>query len=486
MDKEQQVWPPLWAAIVPVVLLAALLFVSVRTFGADASGGPNQVILVMVGLVAAILARALGVRWSAMEEQIIRSVGYVTQAIVILLLVGALIGSWMLGGVAPTLIDVGISVLSARAFPLTAFLVTAAASSAIGSSWSTAGTLGVALIGVGQTLGVDTALAAGCIVSGAYFGDKMSPFSDTTNLAASMAGVPLFTHIRHMFWTTGPSFVICVIAFSAFGIFGVDSGQELQAARVASMRAAIAAQFDTSLWNLWPVVLVIVLSVRKMPAIPALAIGAAAGVINAALLQPLAWQSAGADFSSFVKASLSAVATGFVYSGEDPLARELLSRGGMQAMLSTVWLILSAMVFSGVMEASGMLARLAFAVLQIARGTGHLIAATLGTALFLNATASEQYLSIVLTGRMYAGAYERAGLHPKNLSRALEDSGTLSSALVPWNTCGAFMGGALGVSAIVYGPYALLNWINPLISLIYGYTGISIARKDEGKAADAG
>ncbi|MBX7057195.1 MAG: Na+/H+ antiporter NhaC [Leptospirales bacterium] len=475
MDRQQlKVWPPLWVSLLPLALLSGLLILTVRKYGADASSGPNQAALIFSGLAAAALARIRGLHWAEIEEQLIRSVGYVTQAIVILLLVGALIGSWMLGGVAPTLIDIGISALNVRAFPVTAFLVAAGASLATGSSWSTAGTLGVALMGVGATLGVDPALAAGAIVSGAYFGDKMSPFSDTTNLASSMAGVPLFTHIRHMIWTTGPASLATLAALAILGLNASSHGAEdLQ--RIEAMRAAIAFRFDTQLWNLWPVALVIALSLRRVPAIPALALGTLAGLLNAGILQHRAWDYS-AGLPGLATAALQAAASGFRYEGPDAMARDLLSRGGMASMLSTIWLILSAMVFSSVMEASGMLARVAYAVIQVARGTGNLIAATLGTAVLLNATASEQYLSIVLTGRMYASAYQQAGLAPKNLSRALEDSGTLSSALIPWNTCGAFMQGALGVSAIAYGPFAILNWLNPLLSAIYGYTGFTIEK----------
>ncbi len=477
-----------WYALAPVVILIALLFSIVWIFGDDATSGPSQVALIIAGFVTAAFAWVKRVPWVYLERQVLASVGYVAQAIFILLLVGALIGTWILGGIVPALIVWGLRILSPEIFLAAATIIAALVSLATGSSWSTAGTLGLAMIGIGDTMQIHPGLTAGAVVSGAYFGDKMSPFSETTNLAASMAGVDLFVHIRHMLYTTGPSMIIATILFAIIGVTSSTDGYD--PARIDFVIRTIDAQFDTGLHMFLPPLILFVLVARRTPAIPALFFGSVMGALWAFIFQAdvvLEFAGGGASYiGAAARATIQAAATGFVpnLTGDaddaDQIAAvaSLLERGGMSSMLTTVWLILSAMFFSGVMEGAGFLQRLAAGILSVAKGTGNLIAATLGTALFLNTTASEQYLSVVLTGRMYADAYDREGLHPKNLSRAIEDSGTLTSALVPWNTCGAFMASTLGVATLTYLPFAFLNWINPLIALILGYAGIGVAQKD--------
>lgn len=485
--------PGLALSLAPVVILLALLSSSVLVFGEDATGGPSQIALFVSGLAAAGFALQAGCSWKELETQIFRSVGYVTQAIFILLMVGALIGTWILGGIVPALIVWGLELLSPQVFLAAACIICALVSLATGSSWSTAGTLGLAMIGIGGAMGVNPAHTAGAVISGAYFGDKMSPFSETTNLASGMTGVPLFDHIRHMLWTTLPAMAIALTIYVLMGLFSSAEGYD--PARVETMQDLISVRFNTAPYVLLPIPLLFVLIARRMPAIPALFLGALVGALFAVVFQREAvldfvalsgeggpalngGTGPGAYLAQALGACVQAAATGFVFSTGDETADRLLSSGGMEGMLGTIWLILAAMFFSGVMEGAGMLHRIAESILRAAKGAGNLIAATLGGCVFLNLTASEQYLSIVISGRMYREAYEREGLHPKNLSRALEDSGTLTSALIPWNTCGAYMKAALGgVSAAAYFPFAFLNWLVPLISLIYGYAGITIERR---------
>ncbi len=477
--------PGLIESLFPVALLVVSLVGIVSVFGDASTGGPSQVALILCGFVAALVAHSQGTAWVTLEASVLRSVGFVTQAILILLIVGALIGTWILAGVVPTLIVWGLKLLSPSVFLAATCLICSLVSLATGSSWSTAGTLGLALIGIGGTMGVSPAMTAGAVVSGAYFGDKMSPFSETTNMASSMVGVPLFTHIRHMTYTTAPGFTLSMLLYLGIGYF--DSGEGFDPARIDAVTNAIEANFATGLHLLLPVIILFALVAFQVPAIPALLTGTILGMVFAAIFQPdLVRAFAGAGESPYalavLKASLKSAATGFESKTGLATVDDLLSRGGMFDMLTTVWLILAAMFFSGIMEGSGMLQKIAGAILSVARGTGNLIAATLGTAVFMNITASEQYLSIVLTGRMYEDAYARQGLHPKNLSRALEDAGTLTSPLVPWNTCGAFMASTLGVATFAYAPFAFLNYINPLISAFYGYAGITIAPIEAKKA----
>jgi NhaC family Na+:H+ antiporter len=472
---------PLWIALVPVVVLILFLTISISIFGDDATGGPSQVALIAAGFLAALIALARGITWHSMEAAILKNVGVVAQAILILILVGSLIGTWILGGIVPSLIVWGLELLHPSIFLVVSVIISGIVSLATGSSWSTAGTLGLALIGIGNTMGIHPGLSAGAVISGAYFGDKMSPFSETTNLASSMVSTELFTHIRHMLYTTTPSLLISLVIFLVIGLTQSTEGYDPD--KIQSVIHGIDSSFDTSLYILLPVVILIYLVYKKTPAIPALIIGSIMGIIMAVAFQGSAVvQMAGNPDLGYttasVKSSLKAAALGFKSHTGIETVDKLLSRGGMSGMLTTIWLIISAMFFSGIMEGSGMLQRIADSILQWVKGTGNLIAATLGSAIFMNITAPDQYLSIVITGRMYKDAYDKEGLAPKNLSRALEDSGTLSSALIPWNTCGAFMAAALGVGTLTYLPFAFLNLLNPVISLIYGYTGFSIEKID--------
>lgn len=477
--------PGLLLSLLPVGFLVIALTTTVIIFGTEAIQGPAQVVLTMSGFFAAMIAMLRGSSWHELEGSVKKAVSDVTQAIIILLLIGSLIGVWILAGVVPTIIVWGLKILRPSLFLFAACVISGIVSLATGSSWSTAGTIGVALIGIGQAAGIDMGMTAGAIVSGAYFGDKMSPFSETTNLAPSMAGSALFEHIRHMVYTTAPGVAIALFLYLILGLGYTGPGNDVS--HIARITSVINGNFNTSLLLLIPPVITIGIMVKKVPAIPAIMIGILLGLLFALLFQRqhipgTADPTLSATMANAVKIALNTAATGYKAATGSREVDNLLTKGGMSAMLPTIWLILSAMFFAGIMEGSGMLHSIALAILKRVKSTGNLIAATLGTCLVTNILASDQYLSIVITGRMYKEVYESRNLHPKNLSRALEDSGTLTSPLVPWNTCGSFMASSLGVATFAYLPFAFLNIITPFISLLYGYTGFTIARLDN--AAD--
>lgn len=472
--------PGLGESLIPVLVLIGLLSASVYLFGDGSSSGPNQLALILAGMVGALLGWRNGYSWAELQKGIVHGISLSTGAVLILLMVGALIGTWILSGTVPTMIHLGLGILSPTWFYAAAVIICAIVSLATGSSWTTAGTIGVALIGIATVQGLNLGLAAGAIVSGAYFGDKMSPLSDTTNLAPAMAGTDLFTHIRHMLWTTVPSILISLLLFAGIGM---AMGGAADAPEIAAMQGQLAEQFNVRWYILLPAVLVIVLVVRKVPAFPALLIGALTGCVFAMVFQGeavlrLVGETELAPSLALVKGAWIALFDGYTSASGNAALDELLSRGGMSSMLNTVWLILCAMIFGAVMETTKMLQRIAASILSSVRGTGSLIAATLGTTIGMNVIASDQYIAIVLPGRMFRAEFARRGLHAKNLSRALEDAGTLTSPLVPWNTCGAFMAGTLGVPTLVYLPYAFFNLLNPIISAVYGFTGFSIEKVD--------
>jgi NhaC family Na+:H+ antiporter len=458
---------PAALALVPVVALIAFLALVILVVPKWSPGfeGTGHLPLVGAAAVGAIVARLHGHRWPALERGIVGAIQLAMGAILILCVIGVLMGTWIAGGVVPALISWGLDLLAPSYFLPTACAVCSAVSLVSGSSWSTAGTVGLALIGVGSALGVDPAMTAGAVVSGAYFGDKLSPMSDTTNLAPAMAGTDLFSHVRHMVWTTLPSWSIAMLLYTGLSL---GSTVTPDAGSVAAIQGAIASQFEPSVLHLVPVVLVIALVVRKVPALPSLALGAALGGV-------LAMGIEGASLADVLTAAMK----GYKSASGDAAVDELLTRGGLESMESTVLLILCAMTFGGVMESTGMLGTLAGQLLKLVRSAGSLVATTVFTSIGINIVAADQYISIVVPGRMYAAAYRKFGLHPKNLSRALEDGGTLTSPLVPWNTCGAFMTATLMVSTTAYMPYAFLNWLNPIVAITYAIFGISMARLPE-------
>ena len=456
--------PSLGLSLVPAAALVALLFVSIARY--DGSG---HIPLIAAAALAAILsATALGQPWKEIEDGMVRSVRRALPAVFILMAVGLLIGVWIASGVVPLLIYYGLKLLAPSYFLAASCLACAAISLATGSSWSTAATAGLALVGVGRALGVPEAMTAGAVVSGAYFGDKMSPLSDTTNLAAAAAGSELFEHIRHMLYTTVPALAIAVAGYWALDA-GAAPGDPAANPAYREIVAAIEGGFRLTPWLLLAPATVLALIARRTPPLPSLLAGTAVGVALLLVFQP---QNAPDGFGS----ALTAMYGGYESKTGVASADELLSRGGLTSMLETIALILCAFAFGGAMERSGMLAALTGAVLGLARSARSLLAATVATGIGLNVLTSDQYLSVVLTGRMYGDAFAARGLHAKNLSRAIEDSATMTSPLVPWNTCGAYMAGVLGVATLSYLPYAFLNLLAPLISLVFAATGWTIVR----------
>lgn len=470
--------PSLGEALVPVLVLIGLLASAVYLFGDGSSSGPNQIALLLSAMVAAVLAAKNGYAWREIQEGIVHGISMAMGAMLLLLVVGALVGTWILSGTVPTMIYFGLSILSPTWFYAAAAIICAIVALSTGSSWTTAGTIGVALVGIATVQGLNLGLAAGAIISGAYFGDKMSPLSDTTNLAPAMAGTDLFTHIRHMVWTTTPSIVIAVLIFA---VLGLVTGGAADAPEIAAMQQHLAGQFSVGWLQLLPMALVIALVVRKMPAFPALIIGALVGGVFAVLFQRDAvLRFVGTtDLPTAVallKGAWMAMFDGYTSTSGNAALDELLTRGGMSSMLNTMWLILMAMTFGAVMETSQALQRIAAAILGRVRGTGSLILATLGTSIGMNVLASDQYIAIVLPGRMFRAEFRRRGLRPENLSRSLEDAGTLTSPLVPWNTCGAFMATTLGVATTTYAPYAFFNLLNPMIAALYGFIDFKVTK----------
>lgn len=453
--------PHLWEAIIPIIALVTFLSITIIKFE-----GSAHVPLMFSALVAGIMAMRLGFKWDELEKGVVKTISMSMQAIIILVIIGTVIGAWILSGTVPAMIYYGLKVLSPGIFLAATCIICSVVSLATGSSWTTAGTVGVALLGVGQGLGIDLPLVAGAIISGAYFGDKISPLSDTTNLAPAMAGAKLFDHVKHMLYTTVPSLVIALIAYSLLGL--KYANRQLDYGQINQILDGLKAQFTISPVLLIPPIVVIVLVIKKVPAIPGLFTGTILGAVFAVIFQ-------GKGLGEVI----SALNTGYVSDTGFKVIDDLLTRGGAQSMMSTVSLILCAMIYGGIMERAGFLQVLAEKLLSYARSTGSLVLTTIVSCIFTNLVAGDQYLSIVVPGRMYKDEFAKRGLHPKNLSRCLEDSGTLTSALIPWNTCGAFMYGALGVHPFAFLPFAFLNIINPIISIIYGYTGITMTKLEE-------
>jgi NhaC family Na+:H+ antiporter len=470
--------PGLFESLLPVLFLVGLLASAVYLFGSDSSYGPNQIALLLAAGSGILVVMRNGWRWAELETGIVLGISLAMGAILILLVVGSLIGTWILAGIVPTMIHYGLQILSPAIFYAAACLICAFVAIATGSSWTTASTVGIALVGIATAQQLNLGMTAGAILSGAYFGDKMSPLSDTTNLAPAMAGTDLFTHIRHMIWTTGPSMLIALTLFGLIGFFGHRPDR---APDLGLMTRTLEASFQIGPHLLIPPALVLIFVWRRMPAFPALFVGALIGGVFAVLFQQQAVLRYVAEPElprqvALLKGFWMALFQGYKSSTGNEAIDSLLSRGGMASMLSTVWLILSAMVFGAVMETTGMLQKIAATILGFVRGTGTLVAATLVTSLGSNIIASDQYIAIVLPGRMFRAEYRRRGLAPENLSRALEDAGTLTSPLVPWNTCGAFMSQTLGVATFTYLPYCFFNLINPLVSALYGFTGWTITK----------
>lgn len=467
---KQKKQATLGIALIPVIFLVGLLIVSLKFFGAD----PHIPLFISAMFAAVYAMQVLNFSWKEIEEGIVDTIKMAMGAIIILMVIGMVIGTWIQAGVVPAMIYYGLKVLSPSIFLIATLLICSIVSLATGSSWTTAGTVGIALMGVGMGLGIPAPMVGGAIISGGYFGDKMSPLSDTTNLAPAMAGADLFDHIRHMVYTTGPSYLVSIIVF---GILGMRyAGGNLDQGTIDGMLTGIESLFTISPILLLLPLIVIGIVVMKTPAIPGLFSGALLGGLFGMIFQGASLGDAvgalhyGFSLSDEASAGLSELI------GPDVAGAlgDLLNRGGMDSMMWTISLILCAMIFGGVMEKTGMLQAIAGGILKIAKSTGSLVVATIVTAILMNMGAGDQYLAIVIPGRMFKDAYDERGLAPKNLSRVLEDSATLTSPLIPWNTCGAFMIATLGLAPWTYVPYCVLNLLNPLVSIFYGYTGITM------------
>ncbi len=477
--------PTLFQALIPIIFLIVVLFINVRIFGDGALDGSNQILLILSGGVAAIVALRLGMKWNEIQTGIVKTISSAMASIIILLLIGSLAGTWLLSGIVPAMIYYGLQILNPTIFLVAACIVCSIVSVATGSSWTTAATVGIALIGIGKALGIHDGMIAGAVLSGAYFGDKMSPLSDTTNLAPAMAGTDLFTHIRYMAYTTIPSISIALIIFLVLGFMQGGSGDVTETEAILT---AISSKFNINGWLFIVPAVVVFLIIKKMPAIPAITVGALLGGVFALIFQPevvssVADWTGSASEVAFVGVMKSLYGDIAIVTG-NATVDDLLTAGGMAGMLKTVWLIVSAMIFGGVMESSGLLKRIAEAVISRIQSNGSLVAATAGTTIFFNGTASDQYLAIVVPGRMYADIYKEKGLAPENLSRTLEDSGTVTSCLFPWNTCGAYHSGVLGVATGAYLPYAFFNLISPIMTIAFAYLKIKIKKLDETQNAE--
>ncbi|APD06104.1 putative Na(+)/H(+) antiporter [Flavobacteriaceae bacterium UJ101] len=475
-------------SLIPIVVLIFFLAVNYQVFGDGAAEGPNQFGLILGAGTAMIIAYFIKIPFSKILEGISENIRETVPAILILLLVGALAGTWMLSGIVPAMIYYGMQILNPTIFLFASVIIAALVSIATGSSWTTSATIGIALIGIGNSLGIDSAMTAGAVISGAYFGDKMSPMSDTTNLAPAMAGTDLITHIKYMTITTFPSIVITLILFLFLGFSletngGVSSDEMLQ---------AMAGRFNITPWLFVVPIVVVGLIIRKIKPFVALLIGVLLGVLFALIFQQELMSDlikiaagetgdASLNVKSIYQLSMQTI-TGDLYieTGNAVLDdRQLFSSGGMAGMLNTIFLIVSAMIFGGAMQAIGALEKLSYELLRVAKGVFGLFASTVASCIGLNVLASDQYLAIVVPGRMFKEAYREKGLAPENLSRTLEDSGTVTSVLIPWNTCGAYQSTVLTVDVMAYLPYAFFNLISPFMTLLIAAIGYKIRKLKE-------
>lgn len=469
---------PMWQSIlVLLAMIAFLMWGIVKDTGEEA-----HIALILAACVAGFIAIINGWKWAYLEQGILAAINRSMQACLILAIVGAMIASWMAAGTIPSMMYYGIKIIAPSVFLFTACLLCSIVSLATGSSWSTAGSMGVALIGVGTALGFPEAMTAGAVVSGAYFGDKMSPLSDTTNLAPAVSGATLFDHIKHMIYTTGFSMICALAAYLVMG-FMFSSNSTVDLSTIDEILAFIEGSSKISLLTLIPPIFVILAVALKLPAIPALIGGVFMGVPLIFLNNAAVSSAIEADTATYSIFNIlnNGISMGVVPENASPVITELaglLECSGMQGMFWTISLIMCAMCFGGIVDVTGIMSSIAGALLKIAKGRGGLVLVTELSCIVVNAICCDQYLSIILPGRMFKEAFEDMKLAPKNLSRCLEDSGTITSNFFPWNTCGATMRTFLGVDS-GYIPYAILNWLNPLVSVFFGFTGITMTKMSD-------
>ena len=469
--------PTILQALFPIIFLVVLLTINVSVFGDDALSGSIQIVLILSSAFASIIAFNLGFTWLEIQKGIVKSINSSIPSILILFLVGSLAGSWLLSGIVPAFIYYGIQILNAKIFLFAACIICIVVSMATGSSWTTSATIGIALIGIGRALDISDGLVAGAILSGAYFGDKMSPLSDTTNLAPAMAGSDLISHIKYLSLTTVPSIIISLIIFIILGLNISDN--------IGSNNAEIISNSILDKFYISPIlfivpIVVIILIYNKIKAVPALFVGVILGSVFALIFQSNLVLEVSNSSSNSWKALFSGTMISLYGSisidASNEMVSKLLSSSGMFGMLDTIWLVICAMIFGGVMEKAGFLKKIISIILNKIKSTGSLISSTAGTCIFFNLTASDQYISIVVPGKMYSSIYKEKGLAPENLSRTLEDSGTVTSVLVPWNTCGAYHASVLNVATLTYLPFCFFSLISPIMTILFAYLRIKIKK----------
>ncbi len=467
---------PLWIAAIPLLVLVVVLALVIKCFGADAIAGGSQIALLFAAAVAATLAITLcGQKWAVLEEAIVENIRTSASAIIILLLIGAISGTWMLSGTVPTLICYGLEVIHPKVFLGVACIICALVSLVTGSSWTTIATIGVALMGIGQAMGFSEGWIAGAIISGAYFGDKVSALSDTTVLASAASKVPLFEHIKYMLITTVPSFTIALLVFFAVSILQTPQ----QALQIEQISQTLHATFNISPWLLIVPLVTALLILRKLPALITLFAATVVACIAMLIFQPDIVAQIGGEgsLSSFRGLMIACSSTTAIDTG-DAMLNDLVATRGMGGMMSTIWLILCAMCFGGVMAGSGMLAALTRLFMRFAKRTVSVVSSTIATGVFCNLTTADQYISIIITGNTFGDLYRQRGLEGRLLSRSVEDSATVTSVLIPWNSCGMTQSTVLGVATITYLPYCLFNLFSPIISIIVAAVGYKIVKKE--------
>jgi Na+:H+ antiporter, NhaC family len=480
-EGSQPSSPSLLDAILPVVVLISLIALTIALFGVSATDGPLQVALLLSAAFASLIAFKNGYTAAAIADAAVGGVTTAMGAIFILLAVGALIGTWNMAGTIPTVVDYGVRVLNPNVFFLATAAICALVGMVTGSSWTTAGTLGVAFVGMAKVMGLSEEAAAGAVICGAYFGDKMTPLSETTILVPNLVGGGLTVgrHIRNMFWTAGPALGISLVLFLFIGLGAEPEGQVSTDAALDVLESA----FNISVLNLLPLTLLVVFTIKKAPPFLAILGSALFAGILACFTQ---WSAVKAfvdepelnPVATGIKAIYAAMATGFVSATGNPAVDQLFSRGGMASLLTTVWLVLAALSFAAILEHAGFLERLLLPIVTRARSRGQLILAVNSSGVGLNVIAGDQYVADVLPARMFRGEFERRGLAPEALSRAVEDSGTVTSVLVPWNTCGAYISGVLGVSTASYLPYCFFNLLSPVLDVVYGFIGFKVPTRE--------
>ena len=475
MESHKNKLPSAWVSALPLAVLTLLLYVVIRCFGGDAINGGSQIALLSATSVCVMLS--IGIyrcKWSVLEDAIIDNIRASASAIIILLLIGAIAGSWMVSGVVPTMIYYGLKILHPSFFLVASCVICAGVSLMTGSSWTTIATIGVALMGIGQAMGFPEGWIAGAIISGAYFGDKISLLSDTTVLASSTTGTKLFTHIRYMLVTTVPSIIITLIIFTIAGFLKGNVAHE----QTALFADTLAQKFNLSLWLLLVPVITGILILIKLPTIITLFISSVIAGICILIFQPHILlqiaQGETLDFTTGFKALMTSVFGSTSLSTGQPEIDALVATRGMRGMMDTIWLIICAMCFGGVMSASGMIRSITDVFVRFVRKPKSAVCSTVTSGLFFNTCTADQYLSIILTGNLFKELYKNRGLESRLLSRTVEDSVTVTSVLIPWNSCGMTQATVLGVSTLTYLPYCFFNLLSPLMSMIIAFTGFKI------------